>query len=154
MRARRPVHECKEVGYLGEVYLADYLREELEPKGLTVLQVTEDHHKAPFDIEVLEGSQIIVGIENKDITGQPQGVWQKRKALRRKKAYAQKHRVRKVLTTVTDRDRELIGYSEGLVSQRVSDFDFWKPALLETIEAARVWKPSMLEAIETARGGR
>jgi len=117
--------------------MTSILEIELEGTGLKVLHASNDDYNAPFDIEVIEGSAILVGIENKDITGQPQGVWQKKNALRRKKRYAEANQIRKVLTTVTDRDRDLVGFCEGLVSRQITDFDFRKEELIKEILSAR-----------------
>jgi len=129
--------DCVDAGREGEQYAVSVLEEELQGTGLTVHWSRYDDYNSPFDIEVLDGQQVLVCIENKDITGAPQGVWQKKNALRRKRKYAQVTGAKKILTTVTDRDRQLIGFDEGLVSQRVTDFDFRKKALIKEILSTR-----------------
>lgn len=129
--------ECVDNGRDGEEFAVSFLEDGLQGTGLQVRWSRLYDYNSPFDIEVLEGSQVLVGIENKDATKGAAGIWQKRPAIRRKKRYAELAGIKKILTTVTLRDKQLIGFDLGLRSQRITDFDFRKEELIKEILSTR-----------------
>lgn len=129
--------ECVDNGREGELFALNYLDRALDGSGLTVRDANLYDHHAPFDIEVLDGDKVIVAIDNKDASKGLNGIWQKGPAIKRKLRYAKKLRTKTVLTTITIRDKDLLGFSEGLVSQRIIDFNFWREDLLKEILSAR-----------------
>lgn len=137
MLAGMTYQECVDAGRDGEEFAVSLLEAELAGTGLDVRWMRLESYNSPFDIEIHEQGQPVVGIENKDATHGATGIWQKRPAIRRKQRYATKHGIKKVLTTVTIRDKQLIGFDEGLKSQRITDFDFRKEELVKEILATR-----------------
>ncbi len=128
--------EASERGRAGELYIKQFLEEELSETGLTVVIRTEGDPNAPFDIEVRKGDEIRVGIENKDLSTTTQGTWIKGLAMRRKLVYAREHHIPKVLTTATMRDAGRIGFCRGLANSHVMRYDFDRDHLLQEIREA------------------
>lgn len=124
-------------GRAGERYLYDELLKRLVGTGLGVRLATEDNHKVPFDLEVLDGDRIIVGIENKDLSGADRGTEITKVAKRRKLQYAAEHGIPTILTTVTRRKIERIGWKEGLVNGYPTVFDYDVGRLVDRILLAR-----------------
>jgi len=114
-----------ERGRAGERHLYDELSRRLEGTGLVVRLATEDNHEVPFDLEVVQGDKILVGIENKDLAPSSQGTWIRKRSKDLKREYAAQQSIRLVLTTVTKRDEGVIGFREGLVngSKKIFDYD-------------------------------
>jgi len=134
--------DALERGRAGERYLHEELSKRLEGTGLVVQLATEDNHKVPFDLEVLEDDRIIVGIENKDLTGGDRGTEITKVAKQRKLQYAKEHNIPVVLTTVTRRKIEAIGWKEGLVNGHPTVFDYDVTRLVSRILSARQGTPT------------
>ncbi len=128
---------CSDRGRAGEEYLLSELEGRLQPFGLVVRRTAIDNERAPFDLEVLDGHEVLVGIENKDLAPATQGTWIKRSRKKRKLAYAQDHSIRLVLTTVTLRDAGRIGFKEGIVNGAPVLFDYDVDRLIERIVATK-----------------
>ena len=124
-------------GRMGEQFIYEELSRRLEGSGLAVRLATEDDHRVPFDLEVLEGDRILVGIENKDLASTTQGTWIKKVSKRSKLFYAEENHISLILTTVTRRDIKAIGFREGLVNGHPIMFDYSPERLVKRILAAR-----------------
>ena len=111
-------------GRMGEDYAYGEISSRLVGTGLTVRLATEDHYKAPFDIEILKGDKVLVGIENKDLVSTSKGTQIRGCQKHRKLRYAREHGIRLILTTVTRRDIHAIGFKEGLVNGHPLVFDY------------------------------
>jgi hypothetical protein len=134
--------DALERGRAGERYLYEELSKRLEGTGLGVRLATEDNHEVPFDLEVLEDGRIIVGIENKDLSGADRGTEITKVAKRRKLQYAMEHRIPVIMTTVTRRKIEAIGWKEGLVNGHPTVFDYDVGRLVDRILSARQGTPT------------
>jgi len=130
-------YEAVQRGKDGEQFLYEELSRRLEGTGLTVRLAAEENHNVPFDLEILEGDRILVGIENKDLAPTTQGTWIKKAPKRSKTSYAEKNHIRLTLTTVTRRDIKAIGFKEGLVNGHSLIFDYSSEHLVKRILAAR-----------------
>ena len=128
--------DCETRGKDGERFLASRLQAALEGTGLRILIRSDEEKQAPFDLEVLDGDRILVGIENKDLhlskSTRIEGI-----AIRRKEDHAKAFRIPKLLTTVTLRDVEQIGFRRGIENKPVSSYDFSLEHLVQEILAAR-----------------
>jgi hypothetical protein len=124
-------------GRMGEQFLYEELSKRLEGSGLAVRIATEDDHRVPFDLEVLDEDRILVGIENKDLAPTTQGTWIKKDSKRSKTIYAEENHIRLILTTVTRRDIKAIGFREGLINGHSLTFDYSPKRLVKRILAAR-----------------
>jgi hypothetical protein len=124
-------------GTAGEHFLATKLEAALEGTGLTIRIASDDYKQAPIDLEVLDGNRIIVGIENKDLGPSTQGTWIKGPAKRRKQAHARVNGIPKLLTTVTLRDTEQIGFRRGIENKPVASYDFSLEHLVQEIVSTR-----------------
>ena len=136
IRQSRRYLETEARGQLGQQYLYDFLSKNLEGMGLTVKQTSKESHCAPFDLLVLKGKRILVGIENKDLSVTTLGTWIKGRAKERKLAYAQEQGIEHTLTTVTMRDAGRIGFCRGLANSHVMRYDFDRDHLLQEIREA------------------
>lgn len=123
-------------GREGERYLFAELSRMLVGTNLTINLATEDDHRVPFDLEILYGEKVLVGIENKDLSTTSLGTWIKGEAKRRKLAYAREQGIKVMLTTVTIRDTGRIGFCRGLANSHVMKFDFDRNHLLQEIREA------------------
>jgi hypothetical protein len=128
---------CEERGRSGEEYLLSELSQRLQPFGLVVRHTAADDKSAPFDLEVLDGPEVLVGIENKDLTPLSKGTWIKKSAKRRKQEHAKVNGIPKLLTTVTLRDAGQIGFRRGIENKPVASYDFSFEHLIEEILSAR-----------------
>lgn len=137
IRQSRRYQETLGRGIKGEQYLFERLSAGLAGSGLEVRLVATEADHTPFDLEVLDGDRILVGIENKDLRPSTQGTWIKGSAKRRKLEYAAEHRVGLVLTTVTIREAEQVGFHEGLVNGHPTRFDYDFGHLVERIMEAK-----------------
>jgi hypothetical protein len=129
--------ECHERGREGENFLAYKLEELLKGTGLAIRVATDQDPKAPFDLEVLDGERILVGIENKDLGPSTRGTWIKSSAKRRKHEHARVNHIPRMLTTVTLRDAGQVGFRRGIEEKPVASYDFSLEHLAEEILAAR-----------------
>lgn len=129
--------ECSDRGREGENFTAYELEEILVGTGLTVRVMTNEDPTAPFDIEIWDGDKPRVGIENKDLAPWNIGTWNHKAAIKRKKDYAAEHGIRKTLTTVSIRERNMIGFRVGIANSHVSTFNFDRGQLRTEIIAAR-----------------
>ena len=136
VRQSRRFLETEGRGQLGQEYLYDFLSESLEGTGLVVKQMSEESHCAPFDLLILKGKRVLVGIENKDLSVTTLGTWIKGRAKERKLAYAQEQGIEHTLTTVTIRDAGRIGFCRGLANSHVMRYDFDRDHLLQEIREA------------------
>lgn len=125
-------------GSAGEHFLATKLEAALAGTGLRTRITSDEDKNAPFDLEVLDGdNRILVGIENKDLGPSTQGTWIKRNAKRRKQEHARVNRIPKLLTTVTLRDAEQIGFRRGIENKPVGSYDFSLEHLVQEIVSTK-----------------
>jgi len=141
-RQSRRYIEALDRGRLGEQFLYDELSKRLEGTGLTVRLSTEHDHKVPFDLEVLQDETVLAGIENKDLSGDNRGTEITKSAKRRKLQYAAEHSIPVIVTTVTRRKIEAIGWKEGLVNGHPTVFDYDLGSLVGRILSARQGTPT------------
>jgi hypothetical protein len=128
--------ECDARGKEGEHFLATKLEAALEGTGLRVRIASEDDIRAPLDIEVLDGDMILVGIENKDLClGTTTRI--DRLAKRRKQEHARVNGIPKLLTTVTLREVEQIGFRRGIENKPVASYDFSLEHLVQEIVSTK-----------------
>lgn len=127
-------------GRAGERCLYDDLSasKEIQEAGLIIRLATEDNHEVPFDVEVLDAEgNILVGIENKDLSATSEGTHIRKISKRRKELYAKEHSIPVILTTVTRRNIESIGWKDGLVNGHTMVFNYDKQTLYDRILQAR-----------------
>ena len=129
--------ETEARGQAGQQCMQELLSRELEGTGLVVKLRADEIHDAPFDLEVLDGERILVGIENKDLAETTKGTWVKGPSKKRKLIYARQHSIRLLLTTVTMRDTGRVGFKEGIVNGSHVLFDYDVRHLIDRILGAR-----------------
>lgn len=124
-------------GRMGEQFLYEELLKRLDGTGLAVRLATEDDHRVPFDLEVLDGDRILVGIENKDLASTTQGTWIKKRSKDLKLKYAAQQRIRLIFTTITLKAQGQIGWHEGLVNGSKAIFEYDLDRLVDRIVATK-----------------
>jgi hypothetical protein len=124
-------------GRMGEQFLYDELSKRLDGTGLAVRLATEDDHRVPFDLEVLDGNRILVGIENKDLASTTQGTWIKKRSKDLKLEYAARQRIKLIVTTITLKAQGQIGWREGLVNGSKAIFEYDVDRLIKRIVATK-----------------
>lgn len=124
-------------GRIGEKFLYDELSKRLDGTGLAVRLATEDDHRVPFDLEVLDGDRILVGIENKDLASTTQGTWIKKRSKDLKLKYAAQQHIRLIFTTITLKAQGQIGWHEGLVNGSKAIFEYDLERLIKRIVATK-----------------
>ena len=130
--------DALERGRAGEQYIFEDLVKGLLETPLVVRLTAQDNHMVPFDIEILDGPKIIVGIENKDLSATSDGSRIRKVSKRLKLQYAKDHNISGILTTVTRRDIGTIGWKEGLVNGHPTVFNYNRDSLYAWIKS--VWQ--------------
>lgn len=118
------IRSCEQ-GRLGEDFVLGELSRRLEGTGLVVIHANADHWKAPFDLAVMDGNRALALIENKDLrsTSRYACTQIRRRQKKRKLAYARRHEVPLVFTTISRRHEEKVSFREGLVNGVPQIFD-------------------------------
>jgi len=134
---RRTALECIERGRLGEEYLVRELENWLDDTPFEVVHKSATDNGAPFDVEIHLGDRPIVGIENKDLwfrNGRIVGTTIRKHQRKRKLEYAESMGINYMLTTITLRDKRMIGFHIGLVNRSIESFTFDMSQLVDGLK--------------------